>query len=66
MHQTDNVNVRQTEKFMLAQGYMPAQDLHILKDPDNQRISPWYELNSASAVHTPEWTFKHTNLKYFK
>ena len=61
------VNPKSGKKvFMLAQGYMPAQDLHILKDPDNQRISPWYELNSASAVHTPEWTFKHTNLKYFK
>ncbi len=51
--------------FCLAQSYMPAQDIHILKNPSTQN-SPWY---SAKAIETelitPEWTFKKNDLKRF-
>ena len=51
--------------FMLAQSYMPAQDIHILKNPENEDISPWYELDSASLLITPEWIFKKSDLRRF-
>ena len=49
--------------FLLAQSYMPAQDIHILKSPFS--ISPWYDINFGEQLETPEWTFKKTDLKRF-
>lgn len=50
--------------FLLAQSFMPAQDIHVLKNPTNG-LSPWYDLDFGSTLRTPEWTFKGTNLKHF-
>jgi hypothetical protein len=52
--------------FMLAQSYMPAQDIHILKNSENPAISPWYPLNFGDILKTPEWTFGNYDLKRFK
>ncbi len=47
--------------FMLAQSYMPAQDIQILKgDTDN---TPWYDANIEQTLDTPEWTFEKTELR---
>jgi hypothetical protein len=44
--------------YMLAQSYMPAQDIHIVKNPTEENISPWYRLDKRDTVIvTPEWTF---------
>lgn len=51
--------------FMLAQSYMPAQDIHILKNTENDGLSPWFELESEGLLTTPEWTFKFSDLKRF-
>ncbi|PKP49613.1 MAG: hypothetical protein CVT95_03205 [Bacteroidetes bacterium HGW-Bacteroidetes-12] len=52
--------------FMLAQSYMPAQSIHILKNPRNERLSPWYSLSEINnEIRTPEWTFNVTQLKRF-
>lgn len=56
------VNETTGEKiFMLAQSYMPAQDIQILKG-DNED-SPWFTANIEDTLITPEWTFKVSNLK---
>ncbi|OGC91496.1 MAG: hypothetical protein A2W25_00530 [candidate division Zixibacteria bacterium RBG_16_53_22] len=52
--------------FILAQSYMPAQDIHILKNPNDSAISPWYRLPHTKFLHTPEWDFKIDELKRFK
>lgn len=52
--------------FILAQSYMPAQDIQILKNQANKEMSPWYPLNFGEELRTPEWTFKQDNLKRFK
>jgi hypothetical protein len=50
--------------YLLAQSYMPAQDIHILKNPVNNGLSPWYELkNDNSFIYTPEWTFTPNQLR---
>ncbi|MGC4038256.1 MAG: DUF4846 domain-containing protein [Chitinophagaceae bacterium] len=49
--------------FMLAQSYMPAQDIHIVKNPMNEELSPWYEVNDNVNIYTPEWTFTIDQLK---
>lgn len=54
--------------FLLAQSYMPAQQIHILVNPNNRTLSPWYELSSddESKLVTPEWIFEKRDLKRFK
>jgi len=48
--------------FMLAQSYMPAQDIHIVKNPANP-ASPWFEANEETEIVTPEWTFLSSQLR---
>lgn len=51
--------------FLLAQSYMPAQEIQILKNPNDSELSPWYATKIGSELQTPEWTFKKTDLKRF-
>jgi hypothetical protein len=51
--------------FMLAQSYMPAQDIHVLSNPGNPDISPWYSMEIEGDIVTPEWTFLKEDLKRF-
>jgi hypothetical protein len=41
---------------------MPAQEIQILKNPNNLELSPWYSNKIGSELRTPEWTFKKTDL----
>jgi len=50
--------------YLLAQSYMPAQEIQILQNPNNAG-SPWYTLKEGDIV-TPEWTFTHADLKRFE
>ena len=54
------------KRFMLAQSYMPAQDIHILKNPTNRKLSPWYSTNFEGNLYTPEWTFEASDLRRFR
>jgi hypothetical protein len=59
-------NTKTKEKiFLLAQSYMPAQNIHILKNPNNNSISPWYSLKDGEVLRTPEWTFEPGSLYTF-
>lgn len=50
--------------FLLAQSYMPAQDIHVLVNPLNDTLSPWYSTNAETQkIHTPEYLFYKTELK---
>ena len=51
--------------FLLAQSYMPAQDVHVLKNPTGKRLSPWFAVPQGETLRTPEWTFKTSDLKCF-
>ena len=51
--------------YMLAQSYMPAQDIQILVNRGERNISPWYRLEEGP-VDTPEWTFGTGDLKRFR
>lgn len=52
--------------FMLAQSYMPAQDIQILKNPQSKGFSPWYPLDFGTTLVTPEWTFTVSDLRRFE
>ncbi len=49
--------------FLLAQGYMPAQEFHILKNPAHEE-NPWYyEEEIKFPFITPEYIFEKGSLK---
>lgn len=52
---------RGNKQFMLAQSYMPAQEIQILQCPYTQ--STWYSMVKNSSFTTPEWTFDTINLR---
>ncbi|MCX6323159.1 MAG: DUF4846 domain-containing protein [Sphingobacteriales bacterium] len=49
--------------YLLSQSYMPAQDVHILKNPISEALSPWYHISEKEEVITPEYRFFKSALK---
>lgn len=52
--------------MLLAQSYMPAQEVHLLRNPNNHSLSPWYRYQPGKTLVTPEWSFDPGHLKRFK
>lgn len=48
--------------FLLAQGYMPAQDFHILTNPLHPEDPWYYEAEMSYPINTPSWTFDEGSL----
>ncbi len=59
-------NVTGEKIFLLAQSFMPAQDVHILKNPVNISLNPWYSADFGDSLITPEWVFGRDNLMAYK
>ena len=55
------------QKFMLlAQSYMPAQSIHVLRNVDDKRLGAWFAVNpEEEVVATPEWDFAREELGRF-
>ncbi|MFN5323732.1 MAG: DUF4846 domain-containing protein [Bacteroidota bacterium] len=51
--------------FLLAQSFMPAQEIEILKNPNSNSLSPWYSLDFKGDLQTPDWLFYRNELKRF-
>lgn len=49
--------------FLLAQSYMPAQQIHVLRNPTSD--SPWYPARGEGRLDTPEWRFRYEDLRRF-
>lgn len=47
-------------RFMLAQSYMPAQEIHVLVNPSDG--SSWYKAKTQGVLNTPEWRFNYSDL----
>ncbi|WP_146154398.1 DUF4846 domain-containing protein [Chitinophaga ginsengisoli] len=60
------VNATGQKVFLLAQSYMPAQDIHILKNPANAPFPWYYTVDAGKLVVTPEWVFKWEELMRFR
>lgn len=55
--------------FLLAQGHMPAQEFHVLKNPEHKEDPWYYEEEIAYPFHTLEYTFEEGSLRrltYFR
>lgn len=51
--------------FMLAQSYMPAQEIQILLNPTNPALGPWYPIAFGEVLQTPSWVFDKQALRRF-
>lgn len=47
------------EYFLLAQSYMPAQDMHVVVNPRSPSGSPWFE-RVTTGLETPDWDFRRS------
>ncbi|GAB2969326.1 DUF4846 domain-containing protein [Hymenobacter coalescens] len=49
---------------LLAQSYMPAQNMHVLRNDAAPRLGAWFRIDAnARVVATPEWEFEAAHLK---
>ena len=56
-------NAQGKKAFLLAQGYMPAQEFHILKNNNKENDMWYYEEEIVYPFSTPEYTFEEGSLK---
>jgi hypothetical protein len=49
--------------FLLAQSYMPAQELQVLNRTEKEGFGPWYSTDFGEELDTPEWTFSREALR---
>lgn len=53
--------------ILVAQSYMPAQDIHIVTNPLKQSDSPWYKIDkNTTEFKFPEANFTTGDIKRFK
>jgi hypothetical protein len=55
-----------TLAVLFAQSYMPAQEIHILKNENNHKMNPWYIVGDGNSLDTPEWIFRWRDLHRLK
>jgi Domain of unknown function (4846) len=53
---------------LLAQSYMPAQSIHVLRNINEPRLGAWFAVPGPAEAEfdTPEWTFAREELKRFQ
>lgn len=51
--------------FLLGQGYMPAQEFHVIKNPRHDSDPWYYESEITYPFETAEYTFPENSLKSF-
>ncbi|HSC52145.1 MAG TPA: DUF4846 domain-containing protein [Phnomibacter sp.] len=59
-------NKKGEKLYLLMQGFMPAQDIHVLRNFYEPSISPWYRLDTTyTMIYTPTFWFKSSEAKRF-
>ncbi|MBK1897959.1 DUF4846 domain-containing protein [Chryseobacterium paridis] len=60
------INREGKKLFLLAEGFTPAQSIHLLSNPFDKDLSPWYDLDvNASEIKTARYYFKPANFRSF-
>lgn len=59
------INEKGQKAVLIAQSFMPAQSIHIVKNLENPELSPWFVLPKTGEINLPEWTFTTEDLHRF-
>lgn len=51
--------------FIFAQGNTPAQSVHILKNPNDASVNPWYEIELGAYLEIPTYYFNEVKFVRF-
>lgn len=51
--------------LLLAQSFMPAQEVHLLKNPGDPHGGPWFAAGTTGRLITPHWTFDWSDRRRF-
>lgn len=60
------VNDKGEKLFLLFQGNTPAQSVHLLKNLEDNDISPWYQLEKDAVIPVSNYTFYDSKFVRFK
>jgi hypothetical protein len=61
------INIETGEKIMLiVQSFMPAQSIHVLLNPNNKKINPWFSIDFEDPLLLSSWNFVKKDLRRFK
>lgn len=52
------------QQILLGQSYMPAQEMHIVRNPRLAEIAAWFQPQQGKALETPDWRFK--SLQFYR
>ncbi|MCO4292256.1 DUF4846 domain-containing protein [Solitalea sp. MAHUQ-68] len=60
------INAKGEKVYLLAEGYTPAQSIHIITNPFDSQLDPWYKLSTTkNPTITARYIFKETNIRRF-
>lgn len=51
--------------LLLAQGFTPAQSIHVIRNPFDEKLNPWYMAGKGTGLLTLEWSFLWSDLYRF-
>lgn len=54
-----------TKLFLLIQGYTPAQEIHVIRNPHRSDGLPWFELRTEDTLEILHWQFTEKHLRRF-
>ena len=60
------VNDKGEKRFLLFQGNTPAQSVHLVKNLEDNTISPWYQLEDDAIIPVSNYTFGSAKFVRFK
>jgi len=60
------INAKGNKLFLLFQGNTPAQSVHLVKNLENAKISPWYSLKKDAVIPVSNYTFQSSKFVRFK
>ncbi|MBB3699986.1 DUF4846 domain-containing protein [Flammeovirga yaeyamensis] len=59
-------NDRGESIYLIAEGYTPAQSIHIIKNTNSPSLKGWYKINNNAETITERYPFYTTNVRRFK
>ncbi|MEP5339932.1 MAG: DUF4846 domain-containing protein [Algibacter sp.] len=60
------INTKGDKLFLLFQGNTPAQSVHLVKNLEDSKISPWYNLEKDAIIPVSNYTFGSSKFVRFK